>query len=231
MANQLDLEEQEKLDDLKHFWKQYGNLITWALIAVFGSIAAWNGWQHWQRSQATQAAVLYDEVERAAQAGDIARLERALTDIRDKFAGTAQTQQAVLLGAKVLYEKGKVEASRDALTWVAGKASDEGYQAVARLRLAAVLMEGKRYDEALAQLNEKFPPSFAALVSDRKGDVLAAQGKSAEARTAYQTAYNTMEPGADYRRLVEVKLNALGVDAQAAPSTAAASAAGTGGKP
>jgi predicted negative regulator of RcsB-dependent stress response len=231
MANQLDLEEQEKLDELKHFWKQYGNLITWALIVVFGSIAAWNGWQHWQRSQASQAAVLYDEVERAAQAGDIARLERAMADIRDKFGSTTQTQQAVLLGAKVLYEKGKVESSRDALAWVAGKASDEGYQAVARLRLAAVLMEGKRYDEALAQLNEKFPPSFAALVSDRRGDVLAAQGKSAEARAAYQKAFSTMEPGADYRRLVEVKLNALGVDAQAAPSTAGASAAGTGGKP
>ena len=65
MAKHLDLEEQEQLDELKHFWKQYGDLITWVLIAVFGAVAAWNGYQYWQRQQAVQAASMYDEVERA----------------------------------------------------------------------------------------------------------------------------------------------------------------------
>jgi predicted negative regulator of RcsB-dependent stress response len=53
MAKHLDLEEQEQLDQIKHFWDQYGNLITWVLIAAFGSLAAWNGWNYWQRDQAT----------------------------------------------------------------------------------------------------------------------------------------------------------------------------------
>ncbi len=69
MAKQLDLEEQEQLDQIKHFWKQYGNLITWVLIAALGAYAGWNGYQYWQRSQAAQASALYDELERlAAQA-------------------------------------------------------------------------------------------------------------------------------------------------------------------
>ncbi|MEP6792408.1 MAG: tetratricopeptide repeat protein, partial [Ramlibacter sp.] len=55
MAKHLDLEEQEQLAEIKHFWNTYGNLITWVLIAVFGTIAAWNGWQYWQRTQAAQA--------------------------------------------------------------------------------------------------------------------------------------------------------------------------------
>ena len=55
MANQLDLEEQEQLDQLKHFWNQYGNLITGLLIVVLGAVAAWNGYHYWQRSQAAQA--------------------------------------------------------------------------------------------------------------------------------------------------------------------------------
>ena len=42
MATHLDLEEQEQLDALKHFWKQWGNLITWALIVVLGAYTAWN---------------------------------------------------------------------------------------------------------------------------------------------------------------------------------------------
>ena len=66
MAKHLDLEEQEQLDELRHFWKTYGNLITWVLIAVLGTFAAWNGYQYWQRSRAVQAAALFDEVERTA---------------------------------------------------------------------------------------------------------------------------------------------------------------------
>jgi predicted negative regulator of RcsB-dependent stress response len=68
MASHLDLEEQEQLDQLKHFWKRYGNAITWLLIAVLGTFAAYNGWQLWQRKQGAEAAVMYDQLEAAAQA-------------------------------------------------------------------------------------------------------------------------------------------------------------------
>ncbi len=226
MAKHLDLEEQEQLDQIKHFWATYGNLITWVLIAVFGAIAAWNGWNYWQRTQATQASALFDEVERAAQAGDQARVERAFNDIRDKFGRTTYAQQAGLLAAKGFAEQGKTDAARSALTWVAGQSSDEGYQAVARLRLAAVLMETKAWDEALRQLAEPFPKSFEPLAADRRGDIYSLQGKKAEAKAEYTKAYQGMEERAEYRRLVEVKLNALGVDpkALAAPAAPAAGA-------
>ncbi len=133
MANELDLEEQEQLAELKHFWNQYGNLISWVLIAVFGAIAAYNGWQYWQRSQAAQAAALYDEVERAAQTGDINRVQRAFSDMKERFGRTTYAQQAGLLAATVLEEKGKPDDAKADLAWVADKASDDGYQAVARL--------------------------------------------------------------------------------------------------
>ena len=72
MAKHLDLEEQEQLDELRHFWKTYGNLITWLLIAVLGTFAAWNGYQYWQRSRAVQAAALFDEVGAWQPAGVLA---------------------------------------------------------------------------------------------------------------------------------------------------------------
>ncbi len=221
MAKHLDLEEQEQLDQLKHFWKQYGDLITWALIAVFGAIAAWNGWQYWQRNQAAQSAAMYDAVERAATSGDMARLERSLADMKDKFPGTTFAQQAALLAGKTFYDKGNAEAAKSALTWVADKASDEGYQAIARIRLAGMLLDTKAYDEALKQLAGKFPAEFAALVADRKGDILTLQGKKAEAQAEYSAAYKALDERADYRRLVEIKLNALGVDPKSlVPATA-----------
>jgi predicted negative regulator of RcsB-dependent stress response len=228
MSKHLDLEEQEQLAELKHFWNEWGNLITWTLIVVFGAIAAWNGWNYWQRSQAAQGSALYDEVERAAVAGDTARVERAFSDIKDKFGRTAYAQQSGLLAAKVMADKGNNEGAKAALAWVAEKSSDEGYQAVARLRLAAIAVEAKAYDEALKQLSGEFPKEFESLAADRRGDIYSLQGKKAEAKTEYLKAYKALEERSDYRRIVEVKLAALGVDtrdAAPAPATAASGAA------
>lgn len=211
MANHLDLEEQEQLDQLKHFWNQYGNLITWALIVVLGALASWNGYQWWQRSQATQAAAMYDEVERVVRGGDVAKAERAFTDMKERFAATTYAQQAGLLVGKMAFEAGKADTSKAVLTWVAEKSSDPGYQAVARLRLSSLLMDAKALDEALAMVSGDFPAEFAPLVADRKGDILNAQGKRSDAIAQYQKAYRGLDERTDYRRLVEVKLNSLGV--------------------
>ena len=216
MAKHLDLEEQEQLDELKHFWKQYGDLITWALIAVLGAFAAWNGYQYWQRNQAAQAAVMYDEVERAVQSGELARIDRSLSDMKNRFGSTTYAEQASLLAAKAYYDKGNAEASRAALNWVAEQSSDEGYKATAKLRLAGLLLEKKDYAEALHQVSGSFPKDFAALAADRRGDILATQGKKSEAKTEYEKAYQGLDERAEYRRLVEVKLNTLGVDPAAA---------------
>ena len=229
MAKPLDLEEQEQLDELKHFWKNYGNLITWTLIVVFGAIAAWNGWQYWQRSQAAQASAMNEEVERAVAGDDVARVERAFNDMKDKFSGTTYAHQAGLRAARVFADKGKPDAARAALTWVADKASDEGYRATARLRLAGLLADGKSYDAALKQLEADFPSEFAPLVADRRGDIFNLQGKKAEAKAQYLQAWTGLDERSEYRKLVEVKLTALGVDprpAAAMPAAGAASAAG-----
>ncbi len=224
MAKQLDLEEQEQLDQLKHFWNQYGNLITWVLIAVFGAVAAWNGWQYWQRSQAVQASALYDEVERFSQANDAQRVERAFADIKDKFGGTAYAQQAGLLAAKTLQANNKSDAAKAALSWVADKSSDPGYAAIARLRLAGLQLDAKAFDEAAKLLSAKFPPEFEALAADRRGDLLLMQGKKPEAKAEFLKTYKGLDERDEYRRLVEVKLNSLGVDPKetASPATVAA---------
>ncbi|MBI2772286.1 MAG: tetratricopeptide repeat protein [Burkholderiales bacterium] len=231
MAKHLDLEEQEQLAEIKHFWNTYGNAITWLLIAVFGSIAAWNGWNYWQRTQAVQAAAMYDEVERAVTSGDAARVERSFADMKDKFGGTTYAQQAGMLAAKSFAEKGNTDAAKAALAWVADKASDEGYQAVARLRLAGVLADAKAYDEALKQLGASFPKEFEAMVADRRGDIYSLQGKKNEAKAEYTRAYQGLDERAEYRRLVEVKLTALGVDPKSLTPAPSATTAPAGSKP
>lgn len=221
MATQLDLQEQEQLDALKAFWKQYGNLVTWVLILLLGAYAGWNGWQYWQRDQATKAGAMFDELDRSAQAGDVERTARVFKDLQDRFGRTDYAAQAGLLTARVQFDKGQADAARATLTWVADKAGDEALRTVARLRLAGLLLDAKQPDEALKQLDQAKAPGFEALVADRRGDVLLAQGKKAEARAAFESAYQAMGERQDYRRLVEAKLTALG----AAPAASAPGAA------
>lgn len=224
MANNFDLQEQEQLDQIKHFWNTWGTPITWLLIVILGALAAWNGYQFWQSRQAQQATALVEAVETAAQAGDLARVQQAFGDLKSGYGGTAQAGQAGLLAAKVLVDAGKWDEAKGILTWVADKAADEGYMALAKLRLAAVLIEAKSYDEALAQLAGRFPPEFAATVADRKGDVLVLQDKKQEAIAEYRRAYQAFDERADYRRLVEAKLNALGAQVETAPAASSGSA-------
>jgi len=217
MATNLDLEEQEQLDALKHFWNQWGNLITWVLIAALAAYAGWNGWQYWQRSQAVRAAVLYDEIDHGAQAGDVARVERALADMKDKYGGTTYAAQGALLAAKLLHDKAKPAEAKAALAWVTDKAPSDGLKAVARLRLASLQIGDKAYDDALKTLSASFPESFVPLAADRKGDALLQQGKRAEAAVEFGKAYQGLGAEAgDYRRLVGIKLNGLGIDPEAA---------------
>jgi predicted negative regulator of RcsB-dependent stress response len=217
MSSHLNLEDQEQIDELKHFWKNWGDLITWLLIAVLGGYAAWMGWQSYQGKQAAQSAALYDTVERAALSGDTALLDRSVSDIKDKFAGTTYAQQAALLAARVYNDKDRKADAKAQLSWVVEKASDEGYQALARLRLAALLVEDKAYDEARKQLTAKVPEAFAPLMADRLGDLAMLQAQSAEAVQHYKNAWKGFEPNAEYRRLVAVKLAALGADPEDTP--------------
>jgi predicted negative regulator of RcsB-dependent stress response len=221
MATHLDLEEQEQLDQLKQFWKQYGTLITWALILVLGAFAAWNGWNLWQRDQAVKAGAMYDEIDKAAQAGDAELAAARFATLRERFPRTAFAQQGGMLVARLQADKGQADKASATLAWVAEKAVEDEYKALARLRLAGLLMDQKKLDDALKQLDGADAKEFEALVADRRGDILLAQGKKAEARAAYQKAWGAMDPKIEYRRLVEAKLTALGAPVEAEkPKTA-----------
>ena len=216
MATHYDLEEQEQIAQLKHFWSRYGNTITWVLIAVLGAYAAWNGWQYWQRKTALEAAVLFDELERAAQGADVEKLNRVWADMQQKAGKTAQAHHAALITAKALQDAGKADEAHAALKWVVEQTSDAALQSVARLRLAGLELQFGKPDEALRWIGTGMAAEFQALADDRRGDILSTQGKSDDARDAYRKAWDALPATQDYRRIVEAKLNALGVDPGAA---------------
>ncbi len=185
-----------------------------------GAFAAWNGWNWWQRDQAGKASAMYDELEKAALAGDAAKAAGVFADMKERFPRTTFTQQGALLAAKTQFDKGQLDAAASTLTWVADNAPEAEYQSAARLRLAGLLLDQKKYDEALKALDAASAKEFEALVADRRGDVLLAQGKTADAKAAYTKAVAAMEATTDYRRLIEAKLTALGAAPEAGKAPA-----------
>ncbi|KAA6119780.1 YfgM family protein [Cupriavidus cauae] len=205
-----DLEEQEQLENIKAWWRQYGNFLTWLMIACLLAFAAWNGWNWWQRKQAGEAAVLYEQVLKAAEARDVERTKRAAGDLEDKYGKTAYGQMTALVAAKVLYEAGDLAGAKSQLQWAVDHGDGE-YQHLARIRLAGVLLDEKAYDQGLALLKAEPPSPFVALYADRRGDLLAAQDKRDEARAAYRQALDKLGVDeAGMRQIIQFKLDALG---------------------
>jgi predicted negative regulator of RcsB-dependent stress response len=204
-----DLEEQEQIANFKAFWDRFGNLIMWVLIIALGSYAGYNYWKKLERDWAAEGANRYAVLEDAVAANDNAKVQRIAAEIEKENGKTAYGQMAALAAAKLAFDANDLKTAKAQLQWAIDHGNDE-YKSIARLRLSGVLLDEKAYDQALALLNGDFLPQFAAEVQDRKGDVLAAQNKLPEARTAYQAALDKMDKKHPGRQLVQIKLDAIG---------------------
>jgi predicted negative regulator of RcsB-dependent stress response len=219
-----DHEEQEQLESIKAWWKQYGNLITSLLTAGLVAYAAWTGYQWYQRNQSAQASQLFDTLAKYHAAKDNAKVTRTALDIEEKFGSTPYAAMAALTAARSAYDANDLKTAKAQLQWAAEHAEAAEYKALARLRLSGVLLDEKAYDDALKQLAGEFPEQFAALALDRRGDVLVAQNKLADARTAYLQAYDKSDKKGPGRQLIQLKLEAIGGTVPEAKADAKAAA-------
>jgi len=205
-----DPQEQEQLDELKAWWKEYGNLIILAVVACALTIAAFQGWRYYRHNQTLAAVTLYEQLDRAEHAGDRSRVRAIALEIVAKYPSTPYGAFAALSAARAGFEGGDLAEAKTQLAWVIEHAREESLRDVARLRLAGVLLDEKSYAEAMKLVETKPAVAMTGLYADLKGDILLAQGNRAEARSAYQLALDRSEAGSPYRATIQLKLDSLG---------------------
>ena len=217
----LDLEEQEQLDQLKAFWQKYRNLITGVVTAALFAYAAYSGYQWWRNSQALEASKLYETMVGAIAKGDKDQTLRAADDLQKDYARTPYAPMSSLIAARIAADAGDNAKALDYLRWAAKNASNDGYLALAKLRLVSQLIEQgseKDFVEADQILKDKPVAGFEALWLERRGDWYLAQKKNAEAKASYQDAWKALDQAKEFpeeaRRLLKVKLDAVGGVAQ-----------------
>lgn len=206
----LDLQEQEQIDALKGWWKENSTRLLGVLLAVTVAFGGWRGWQYYQHQQSGEAATLYAGFIKQLESGDAKRVNDAAAAVMNNYSSTSYATRAALLAAQVNEQGIDVARAKTQLQWVIDHAGEASLKEVARLRLAAVLLDEKNYDGALKLLEAKHPAPFDGLYADLKGDVLSAQGKVAEAKAAYQLAYDKVDAKSAYRNLIQMKMDALG---------------------
>jgi predicted negative regulator of RcsB-dependent stress response len=205
-----DLEEQEQIDTLKTWWKLYGNLVTGLVMAGSLAVVGWQGWNWYQGGQGAKAAAIYGVLEQAAAAGDAPKVKAAAGELAEKFSSTTYASLGAMVAAKQSFDAGDLKTAKTQLAWVAEHGKNEARD-LARLRLAAVQLDEQAYDEALKQLEAAHAPAFEARFLELKGDVLTAQGKKSEARSAYKSAQEKLaDKQSASRELLQQKLDSLG---------------------
>jgi len=208
MSGSYDFEEQERIAELKAWWEDNRWYVAGAILAAILVFGGYRGWLWWSAREAEDAAAMFRPVGEAMK-GDDKKVAAAAQPLIDKHPGSYFASEAQLAAAKAAFESGDLAQAQKRLEWVMDRGADE-HRGVARLRLAAVLLDEKKYDEALKVLDGNKDEAFTAPAADLRGDIMLAQGRLDEARAAYKLAVDKAGPANPVRSVAGTKLNALG---------------------
>jgi predicted negative regulator of RcsB-dependent stress response len=209
MSGSYDFEEQERLAELKAWWEDNRWYVMGGIAAAVVAFAGYRGYAWWSLREADAAAFAYAPVAEAVAVKDAKKTEEAARKVIAEHPNSFYASDAALVLAKNAFDAGNLDEARKQLEWVVANGSD-AHRGVARVRLAGVLMEQKKYEDALRVLDGNKDEAYAPLMADMRGDIMLAQHRLDEARAAYKVAAEKADPRNPVKNIAQTKLNALG---------------------
>ena len=211
----FDLQEQEQIAQLKGLWNDWGKSALIAALVVLAAWGAYTGYNAWQDSKAEGAADLYSQLQAdlptdPTKSPDAVKVRADADKMKQSYADSGLTARATLLAAKASARAGDLKSAQTELQWVVDHAKEVEMRDAARLRMAAVLLDQKSYDDAVKALSGREGEANAGLFAEARGDVFAAKGDNNAARDAYKEALAKLAKDAPNAQFVTVKLEALG---------------------
>lgn len=190
-----------------------GHVVIAALVAFIAGIGGTQAWKYYQKKQTQESETIFVALQKVALEANVSKDWKKLSDtataLGDKFPSTFYATDAQLMAAKAAFDGGDLAVATKHLQWVADKGRPT-HQNIAKMRLAAVKMDEKKFDEALATLGSIKDEGYASQVAHLKGDVFAAQGRRDEARAAYEVAVDKAEQRSPLKEISKAKLDAFG---------------------
>ncbi len=220
------LTDRDQEEALRNWWRENWKWILAGVALGLGLLAAYQYWQTYQSQRASAAAKVYSDFQKAVAGNDLEQAGRLLDDLAGDHAKSAYTQQGRLLLAKRDVDAGRFDEASKQLRQVVDTSSDEELASVARLRLARLLIQTGKHDEALQLLDIEKAGMFAAPMREVRGDAMVAKGDAQGARAEYAAALTEEAKGQFDRATIELKLRDVGGEVPPEPKPAAAAAQG-----
>jgi len=200
-------DDEAQVEQLRRWWRENWMALAGGLVLGLAGIFGWEAWQSARTAKAENASQIYEDLkklpaDKSAQATELGK------KLADDYSGTPYAAQAALYLANMAVQRSDWDGARAQLDWVVAHAGDPGLKKIARLRLARVLWQQDRLDDALAQLDVPDDDPFAALYQELRGDLQLAKGDRAAARSAYEKALQ-LGPAAASRDGLQRKLDDL----------------------
>ncbi len=215
MAEDL-LTDDEQLEAVKRAFLDYAPWIVGGLIVGAGLLFGWRYYEGRLTDRALQAATQFGQMTEAMQAENRKQSrDMAAALIRD-FANTPYADQAQLAMARMNVEDGRPADAVGPLTLVMNGSKDPQLKQIARLRLARVLIDQGKPDEAITLLGQGAPGSFAGRYHEVRADALYAKKDIPGAVKEYNAALGAPDAGTD-TALLELKLADLASTEKAKP--------------
>ncbi len=200
--------EEEQIEAIKNWWKENGRAIILGLVLGIAGIGGYRYWEANVEEQAKLASMQFEEVV-ALSGKDKDKFSAKLKQIESQQAGNSYADLAAFVAAKKLVEDGKYSAAVEQLQWIIKNSKQDGFVHIARIRLAKVLLQMNKANEALTLIKDVKASGFDSTYAELRGDIYTALKSYSNARVEYQLALSGLNPGARRRSMVEMKLNNL----------------------